>query len=90
MAKSIGYLFILLSISIIGFAQNLAKEKTELHQQIKGTNIFMIPPDSFVSSNNFQGFQNPNVPTSVIMIVEFPGPFSKFTEGFNADILKTK
>lgn len=81
---------LLLSTSILCFGQDLPKEKSNKHVQIDGTNIFMIPPKSFKHSGNFKGFQNSDDPTSIIMTIEIPGPYSEVTKGFNADMLKTK
>jgi hypothetical protein len=50
----------------------------------------MVPPDSYSASNNFKGFQNPLDPTSMIMIVEIPGPYSEISKGFNFEMLKSK
>ena len=74
---------LLISISFVSLAQQLPIEKTKNHQQINGTNIFMVPPDSYSASNNFKGFQNPLDPTSMIMIIEIPGPYSEISNGFN-------
>lgn len=82
--------FLLFSISFVGLAQQLPIEKTKNHQQIIGTNIFMVPPGSYSVSNNFKGFQNPLDPTSMIMIVEIPGPYSEISKGFNFEMLKSK
>lgn len=79
---------LLLSISLVGFGQELPKEKSENHIQIKGTNIFMVPPSSFESSNNFKGFQNPNDQTAMIMAMEIPGPYSEVSKGFNSEMMK--
>jgi len=81
---------LLLLISLIGFGQVLPKEKSENHVQIKGTNIFMIPPASFESSTRFKGFKNPATQTSMIMIMEIPGPYSEITKGFNSEELKIR
>jgi hypothetical protein len=80
----------LLLASIIGFGQELPTKKTENHVLIKGTSIYMIPPESFKTSGNFKGFQNPNDPTSMIMTMEIPGPYSEVSKGFNTEILKTR
>ena len=90
MIKGIKITILLLSISIIGLAQELPKEKSESHIQIEGTNIFMIPPTSFETSGNFKGFQNPNDQTAMIMTMEIPGPFSEISKGFNSEMLKTR
>lgn len=88
MIQRIKIISLLLLISFIGFAQELPKEKTENHIQIKGTNIFMIPPSLFESSSNFKGFQNPNDQTAMIMTMEIPGPFSQVSKGFNSEMMK--
>lgn len=75
-------------IYLLSFGQELPKEKTENHQQMSGTEIFMIPPKSFKPSTDFKGFQNPEDPTSMIMVIEIPGPFSETTSGFNSETLK--
>ena len=80
----------LLLISVLGFGQELPTEKTKYHQQINGTNIFMVPPDSFYLSNNFKGFQSSLDPNSMIMTMEIPGPFSEVTKGFNKEMLKAQ
>jgi hypothetical protein len=81
-------ILLFLSIPTIGFGQELPERKTENHQQINGTNIFMIPPDLFKPSVNFKGFQNPVDQTSMIMIMEIPGPYSEVSKGFNSEMLK--
>ena len=88
MIRRIKITTLLLSISFIGFGQELPKEKTENHIQIKGTNIFMIPPILFESSSNFKGFQNPNDQTAMIMTMEIPGPYSEVSKGFNSEMMK--
>jgi len=88
MIKRIKITTLLLSISFIGFGQELPKEKSENHIQIEGTNIFMVPPISFESSSNFKGFQNPNDQTSMIMAMEIPGPYSEVSKGFNSEMMK--
>ena len=88
MIKRIRITTLLLSISLAGFGQELPKEKSENHIQIKGTNIFMVPPTSFESSSNFKGFQNPNDQTSMIMAMEIPGPYSEVSKGFNSVMMQ--
>lgn len=88
MIKQIKITTLLLSFSLIGFGQELPKEKSENHIQIKGTNIFMVPPTSFESSSNFKGFQNPNDQTSMIMAMEIPGPYSEVSKGFNSEMMQ--
>ncbi len=83
-------LLLLLLPMFIGKAQELPSAKTENHQQINGTNIFMVPPPLFSEATNFKGFQNPLDPTSMIMTMVIPGPFSEVSKGFNAETLKTK
>jgi len=88
MIRRIKITTLLLSISFLGLGQELPKVKSENHIQIKGTNIFMIPPISFESSNNFRGFQNPIDQTAMIMTMEIPGPYSEVSKGFNSEMMK--
>lgn len=90
MTNKIKITTLFLLISLFGFGQELPKEKTNAHQQIIGTNIFIVPPISFELSNHFKGFQNPNDQTSMIMTMDIPGPYLEVTKGFNAEMLKTK
>ncbi len=86
-------LFLLLSLitqSIFSQKINEYTEPTEDHVLVKGTNIYMIPPKGYTESANFKGFQNPDDQTSMIMIVEIPGPFSEISKGFNTEMLATK
>jgi hypothetical protein len=80
----------LLSVALSVPAQTLPKEKTEKHKPVNGTNIFMVPPILFDVSNNFKGFQNAADPTSMIMVLEIPGPFSEVSKGFNAEMLNAR
>lgn len=73
---------------LLCFSQDFPKLKTTNHILIKGTNIYMIPPSTFELTNNFKGFQNPDDQTSMIMIVEIPGPLSEVSKGFNLEKLK--
>jgi hypothetical protein len=88
MIKKIRITTLLLAFSLVGFGQELPKEKSENHIQIKGTNIFMVPPTSFESSSNFKGFQNPNDQSSMIMAIEIPGPYSEVSKGFNSEMMQ--
>ena len=63
---------------------------TKEHVLIKGTNISMIPPTDFESSESFKGFQDPDDPSSMIMVVEIPGPFAGVTQGFTKEALSQK
>lgn len=87
MGHKIGLLFFLLTISVLGFGQELPKSKSNKHVRISGTNIFMVPPESFEPSGNFKGFQNPADQTSMIMITEISGPYVEMTKGFNPEML---
>lgn len=90
MHNKIALSILFFSLSLALFGQEFPKSKTAAHQQIPGTNIFMIPPSTFVPSGNFKGFQNPSDQTSMIMAMEIPGPFSEVTKGFNADMLQAR
>lgn len=78
---------IFLTYSFFGYGQISPVEISKKHIQVSGTNIFMIPPNQFSLSTNFKGFQNPNDLSSMIMILEIPGPFLEVTKGYNSETL---
>lgn len=73
-------------------AQNLNtyEKPTKAHQLIRGTNVSMIPPPGFVQSSNMKGFQNPEDPTSMIMLIEIPGPYAEIVGGFTPEKMLSK
>ncbi len=86
-------LLLLLSLftqSIFSQKINEYSEPTKNHVLVKGTNINMIPPKGYTESTNFKGFQNSDDQTSMIMIVEIPGPFNEVSKGFTIEMLATK
>lgn len=85
-------LLTMMGVSTIGLGQEIifADTITQHHILVNGTNISMIPPESFKQSDNFKGFQNPEDQTSMIMLMEIPGPFSEVGKAFNGKMLKTK
>ena len=80
----------LFSKSVVSQKINDFSKPTENHILIKGTNIYLIPPKDYIESSNFKGFQSPNSQTSMIMVMEIPGPFSEVSKGFNSEMLATK
>lgn len=80
------------TFSKVCFSQQINKfeRPTDKHLNIPGTNIYMIPPGEFQISENFKGFQNPNDQLSMIMVMEFPGPFSEVSKGFHEKMLQSK
>jgi hypothetical protein len=58
---------------------------TPQHILIAGTNIYLIPPAGFAPSKTFKGFQNPTNPSSMIMVLELPAPYSEMEKGFDKD-----
>ena len=77
-------------ISTIGYGQAFPQQKSENHIQIKGTNIFMVPPENFEPSADFKGFKNPADQTAMIMAVKIPGPYNDVIKGFNDKTLATR
>jgi len=90
MVKKLEIICFFLLFSTITLGQELTSQKTSNHIQIEGTNIFVIPPNSFEASSNFKGFQNPVDETAMIMIMEIPGPFSEVIKGFTSENLSEK
>ena len=70
-------------VFISSCGHNLAKEKTNAHQQIPGTNVFIVPPQDFVPTETYNGFQHENVFVSFSLkmldksMEEFWKPYSK-------------
>lgn len=79
----------LLTINSTFGQKEINNTKTDKHQQVIGTKFFIIPPTGFVNATSFQGFQQPNSGSS-ILVMEIPGPFSESTKGFNEQGLKTQ
>ena len=90
MTQSIKTTFLLLFWSVCLLGQDFSTTLTNNHQLINGTNIYMIPPTSFELSSNFKGFQNPDDQTSMLMIMEIPGPFSEIATGFDEEMLQSR
>ncbi len=63
---------------------------TDQHEALAGTNISLIPPPDYSVSTNFKGFQNPQDPYSMIMVVEIPAPFRETTKGFNDEMMSAQ
>jgi hypothetical protein len=59
------------------------------HKAIPGTKYSLVPPNGFVPSTSFSGFQNSELTTSII-VTEIPAPVQSLTESFTADALKAK
>ncbi|RLD21253.1 MAG: hypothetical protein DRI69_04575 [Bacteroidetes bacterium] len=88
-----GFLVIvILSLAIVSQAQNLNSYEaaTDTHVLIRGTNISMIPPKTYVLSEEFKGFHNPADQTSMIMIMELPIPYQETSTGFTREELIDK
>lgn len=69
---------------------NEFEKPTPKHINISGTNIFLIPPLEFKLSEQFKGFQDPDDQTSMIIVMEIPGPFSEVSKGFTHEMLKSR
>ncbi len=75
-------LTILLLLTQIAFGQSNNRVK------VPGTKCTIIPPEDFVASTTFGGFQN-NSSGASIMIQELPAPYQTIINGFTEDALKT-
>ncbi|MEM6631975.1 MAG: hypothetical protein AAF694_20025 [Bacteroidota bacterium] len=65
----------------------LPEEASESHIRVPGTGVFLIPPPNFEPSENFKGFQSPADQTSMIMVMEIPGPYQEVSAGFREEHL---
>ncbi|WP_116107359.1 hypothetical protein [Lewinella sp. IMCC34191] len=81
----------LLSLCLLLFskltAQDFPASASPDHVAIEGTNLYLVPPTGFRPSENFKGFQHPDIATSMIMVMEIPGPFTEVTGGFTEEAL---
>lgn len=84
MNKAILILFVSF-ITQIMFSQKINNfdSPSENHSLVEGTSIYLISPKDFIKSTSFIGFKHPNNKTSMIMIMEIPGPFKDIVKGFN-------
>jgi hypothetical protein len=70
------------------FAQReINNKKTGQHQQVAGTRFFLVPPANFIGAKGFQGFQEPETGSS-ILVMDIPGAFAETTKGFTETGLK--
>ncbi len=63
--------------------------QTENLTKVPGTKCSLIPPNGFVTSSTFSGFQNEEKGAS-IMINEIPAPYQQLIDGLTAPALKTR
>ncbi|MEM9985056.1 MAG: hypothetical protein AAF804_08160 [Bacteroidota bacterium] len=88
--KLLPLIALLTACPLLSHGQDFPKQKTEDHQSIRGTYLYLIPPDDFLPSTKFKGFQDPSDPFSMIMVMEIPGPIEKLEQGFNPELMATK
>jgi hypothetical protein len=86
MLKQIGtVIFLLFSLTV--FSQtSINNKQSEKHKNINGTKISLIPPQGFISAQNFIGLQQAESGSS-IMVLDIPGPYSEISAGLNAENL---
>jgi hypothetical protein len=82
--------FLFLAASINAYCQKeTTNTLTTEHKQVRGTKVYIIPPDGFINATNFLGFQQ-SQSSSSIMVTEIPGPFSVTIKGLDESGLKTQ
>jgi hypothetical protein len=85
MTMNIGLTFLCLITLQLSIAQKtIDNSKTPEHQQIAGTQFFLIPPSGFSAAATFQGFQQVSSGSS-IFVMEIPGPISETMKGFTKE-----
>lgn len=87
-------ILIVLFISICSFGQSNSNSEiknviTSKHVNVKGTKISVISPEDWTVATRFNGFQN-NECSSSLMVIELPAPYLQLTMGFTAEGLKSK
>src|SRR5689334_9362416 len=74
----------------LAFGQrNINTTRTDKHQQVAGTKVFIVPPVDFTAATTFSGFQQESSGAS-ILVMEISGPFAEISKGFTAEGLSTK
>lgn len=81
-------IYFLISFKTLGQIK-FENKLTDRHVNIAGTKVSLIPPHGFTKSSNFQGFQQ-NESGSSIMVVEIPGPFSEVSKGITKEGLLSR
>jgi hypothetical protein len=59
----------------------IASAQTKYHKPIVGSKYSMVPPEGFVPSKKFTGFEDPSV-SGFIMVSEVPAAFQEMADGF--------
>jgi len=79
---------IFLITSQLGFAQEaITTSLTDEHQQVKGSKLFLIPPESFAVADQFQGFQDFDRSASLLVAV-LESPAQALIDAFTKEALK--
>ena len=76
-------------LTLLLFLGQITFGQTENLTKVSGTKCSIIPPNGFVTSTTFSGFQNDDKGAS-IMINEIPAPYQQLIDGFTASALKTR
>ncbi|MEO5563892.1 MAG: hypothetical protein ABIR18_10670 [Chitinophagaceae bacterium] len=63
--------------------------QTENHKPVAGTKYSLVPPAGFVASSSFSGFMNKDLGASIV-VTEVPAPVQTISDGFTADVLKSR
>lgn len=92
MKKTLILLFISVSLVIYGQETNqniILNKLTSEHVPVEGTKVSLIPPSGFDKSVDYNGFQQ-NENNSSILIIEIPGPSSEVTKALTPSGLKSQ
>jgi hypothetical protein len=74
-------------ITLVAFGQRqIETQLTPSHQAIAGTKVSLIPPKGFTKAENFQGLQQTETQSS-IMVVTIPGPVAEILAGMTPENL---
>jgi hypothetical protein len=74
-------------ITLVAFGQRQVETQlTPSHQAIAGTKVSLIPPKGFSTAQNFQGLQQSETQSS-IMVVTVPGPVAEILAGMTPENL---
>jgi hypothetical protein len=84
MTKNLLTTFLIFSSLTIWGQKKIDNKLTNDHQNIKGTKISLIPPQGFADALNFQGLQQAESGSS-IMVLDIPGPYSETSKGITKE-----
>lgn len=76
-----------LSSSLLVGQESISTSLTDAHQQVQGTKVFMVVPESFAVATQFQGFQDFDRSASILVAI-LETPVQPLLQAFTKEALK--